>query len=58
VDPGSRISSRKIALLAILGGAVAVGAAVAVHGGKATSASPAPSVTIVVPGIPTFGGPQ
>jgi hypothetical protein len=58
VDPGSRTSSRKIALLAILGGAVAVGAAVAVHGGKATSASPAPSVTIVVPGIPTFGGPQ
>lgn len=58
VDPGSHTSSRKIALLAILGGAVAVGAAVAVHGGKATSASPAPSVTIVVPGIPTFGGPQ
>jgi hypothetical protein len=58
VDPGSRTSSRKIALLAILGGAVAVGAAVAVHGGKATSASPAPSVTTVVPGIPTFGGPQ
>ena len=58
VDPGSRTSSRKIALLAILGGAVAVGVVVAVHGGKATSASPAPSVTIVVPGIPTFGGPQ
>jgi hypothetical protein len=58
VDPGSRTSSRKIALLAILGGAVAVGAAVAVHGGKATSASPAPTATIVVPGIPAFGGPQ
>jgi hypothetical protein len=60
VDPGSHGSSRTIALLAILGGAAAAGAAVALHGGKANSASSvsAPSPTIVVPGTPSFGGPQ
>jgi hypothetical protein len=58
VDPGAHTSSRKIALIAILGGAAAGGAAVAFHAGKAKSASPAPTATIVVPGIPAFGGPQ
>lgn len=61
VDPGSRTSSRKIALLAILGGAAAGGAAIAFHGGNAKSASPAPAAptpTVVVPGIPAFGGPR
>lgn len=58
VDPGSHTSSRKIALLAILGGAAAGGAALALHGGKSKSVSPAPSGTVVVPGTPTLGGPQ
>jgi hypothetical protein len=58
VDPGSHTSSHKIALLAILGGAAAGGAAVAFRGGKAKAASPAPPATIVVPGTPAFGGPQ
>ena len=58
VDPGSHTASRTVALLAILGGAVAAGAAVALHGGKAKSASPATSATIVVPGTPTIGGPK
>jgi hypothetical protein len=60
VDPGSHSSSRTIAILAILGGAAAGGAAVAFRGGKAKSASPAspaPSAIIVVPGTPAFGGP-
>lgn len=59
VDPGSHSSSRKIALLAIVGGAAAGGAALALRGGKNKSVSPAgPSGTIVVPGTPTLGGPQ
>jgi hypothetical protein len=58
VDPGSHTSSHKIALLAILGGAAAGGAAVAFRGGKAKAASPAPAATIVVPGTPAFGGPE
>ena len=58
VDPGAHSTSRKIALLAILGGAAAGGAAVAFRGGKAKSASSASSPTVVVPGTPTFGGPQ
>ena len=58
VDPGAHTSSRKIALLAILGGAAAGGAAVALHGGKTKSVSPGPSGTVVVPGTPTLGGPQ
>jgi len=59
VDPGSH-SSRKIALLAIVGGAAAGGAAVAFRGGK-SAAKPAPagpSGTVVVPGNPSVGGPQ
>ena len=64
VDPGSHTSSRKIALLAILGGAAAGGAAIAFHGGNTKSASPAspapaaPTPTVVVPGVPSFGGPR
>ena len=61
VDPGSHTSSRTIALIAILGGAAAAGAAVAFHGGKAASASPgspASSAIVVVPGTPAFSGPQ
>src|SRR5471032_2420450 len=58
VDPGSHTSSRKIALIAILGGAAAGGAAAALHGGKAKAATPAPSATIVVPGTAAMGGPQ
>jgi hypothetical protein len=58
VDSGSR-SSKKIALIAIIGGAAAGGAAVALHGGKA---KPAAAViqpgTVVVPGNPSLGGPQ
>jgi hypothetical protein len=57
VDPGSHTSSRKIALLAILGGAAAGGAALAFRGGKAKAAPPTPA-TIVVPGTPAFGGPE
>lgn len=58
VDPGSHTSSRKIAVIAILGGAAAAGAAAALSGGKAKAATPAPSATVVVPGIPAIGGPQ
>jgi hypothetical protein len=58
VDPGSHTSSRKIALLAILGGAAAGGAALAFHGGKAKAATPAPPSTSVVPGTPAIGGPE
>lgn len=58
VDPGAHASSRKIALIAILGGAAAGGAALAFRGGKAKSASATPSATIVIPGTPVFGGPQ
>ena len=57
VDPGSR-NSRKIALLAIVGGAVAGGAALAFRGGKTKSGAPVPSGTVVVPGTPGIGGPQ
>ena len=59
VDPGVHGSSRKIALVAILGGVAAGGAAVALRGGKSKSASSAPPVTTtVLPGVPVFGGPQ
>jgi hypothetical protein len=58
VDPGPHSSSRMIALLAILGGAAAGGAAIALHSGKGKAATPAPPATIVVPGTPAFGGPQ
>jgi hypothetical protein len=58
VDPGAHTSTRTIALLAILGGAAAGGAVVAFHGGKAKSATPVPTSTLVVPGTPSFGGPQ
>jgi hypothetical protein len=58
VDPGTHSSSRKIALLAVLGGAAAAGAAVALHGGKSSSAPAAATGTTVVPGTPSFGGPQ
>ena len=51
VDPGSHGSSRKIALLALIGGAAAAGAAVALHGGKSSSATPSTSGTVVVPGV-------
>ena len=57
VDPGSH-SSRTIALLAILGGAAAGGAALAFRGGKSKTTPAAPAGTIVVPGNPTVGGPQ
>jgi hypothetical protein len=58
VDPGSHTSSRTIAILAIVGGAAAGGAALAFRGGKAKSATTALSPTVVVPGTPSFGGPQ
>jgi len=59
VDPGSHSSSRKIALLAVLGGAAAAGAAVALHGGKSSAAAAPPaSGTVVVAGNPSLGGPQ
>ena len=60
VDPGAHGSSRKIAIVAILGGVAAGGAAMALRGGKTKSATPAspPSSTIVLPGVPVFGGPQ
>jgi hypothetical protein len=58
VDPGARSSSRKIAILAIVGGAAAGGAAVALHGGKSKPAvAAAPPATVVVPGTPSLGGP-
>ena len=60
VDPGTHASSHRVALVAILGGAAAAGAAVAFRGGKAKSAPAAPaapSATIVVAGTPVFGGP-
>ena len=59
VDPGVHGSSRKIALIAILGGVAAGGAAVALRGGKTKSAPlPPAATTIVLPGVPVFGGPQ
>ena len=58
VDPGSHTSSRTIAILAIVGGAAAGGAAVALRGGKGKAASSPTSATVVVPGTPSFGGPQ
>ena len=61
VDPGAHASSRKIAIVAILGGVAAGGAAMAFRGGKTKSPSPAsppPTTTIVLPGVPVFGGPQ
>jgi len=60
VDPGSHSSTRMVAILAIVGGAVAGGAALALRGGNdktAAPAAPAPP-TVVVPGTPSFGGPQ
>jgi hypothetical protein len=56
-DPGGH-ASRKIALLAIIGGAAVGGAAAALHGGKTKSAPAAQPGTVVVPGSPTLGGPQ
>jgi hypothetical protein len=60
VDPGSHTSSRKIAILAVLGGAAAAGAAVALRGGKSSPAAAAPSSpgTVVIAGNPSLGGPQ
>jgi hypothetical protein len=59
VDPGTRASSHRIALLAILGGAAAGGAALAFRGGKGkATAAAAPSNTVVAPGVPVFGGPE
>lgn len=58
VDPGSHSSSRTIAILAIVGAAAAGGAAVALRGGKTQTAAPATPATVVVPGTPSFGGPQ
>jgi len=59
VDPGTHTSSRKIALLAVIGGAAAAGAAVALHGGKSSSPSPTTAAgTVVIPGTPSLGGPQ
>jgi hypothetical protein len=60
VDPGSHTSSRTIAILAIVGGAAAGGAAMAFRGskGKSVPVSTVPTGTIVVPGTPSFGGPQ
>ncbi len=58
VDPGAHTSSRKIAILAVLGGAAAAGAALALHGGKSASAPSTPAGTTVIPGTPTIGGPQ
>jgi hypothetical protein len=60
VDPGTHTSSRTIALIAILGGAAAGGAALALHGGKnkPVTAATAPAGTVVVPGTPSLGGPQ
>ena len=53
------MSSRKIALFAIVGGAVAGGAALAVRGGgksTPTAASPTPG-TVISSGTPSFGAP-
>ncbi|MEO7651071.1 MAG: hypothetical protein ABIZ80_11435 [Bryobacteraceae bacterium] len=51
-------SSKKIAILAILGGAVAGGAALAARsGGKNTPAAAAPSGTVITSGSPSFGAP-
>ncbi|HEY3840802.1 MAG TPA: hypothetical protein VGL72_29720 [Bryobacteraceae bacterium] len=58
VDPGSHTSSRKIAILALIGGAAAAGAAVALHGGKSSSAASSAPGTVVTAGSPTLGGPQ
>ncbi|MCU1236111.1 MAG: hypothetical protein JWP63_4078 [Candidatus Solibacter sp.] len=58
VDPGSHTSTRTIAILAIVGAAAAGGAAVAFRGGKSQTAAPSTPPTIVVPGTPSFGGPQ
>jgi hypothetical protein len=57
VDPGSH-SSRKLALLAIVGGAAAGGAIAAMHGGKSKNpAQTGPAATVVVAGNPTLGPP-
>jgi hypothetical protein len=58
VDPGSHPSSRKIAILAVLGGAAAGGAALAFHGRSKSSAPSLPAATVVVPGVPAIGGPE
>jgi hypothetical protein len=59
VDPGTHTSSRTIALLAIIGGAAAGGAAVAFRGkAKSAPAISSPAATIVVPGTPAIGGPN
>jgi len=59
VDPGAHTASRKIVILAILGGAAAAGAALALHGKKSSpTAAQTVAPTVVVPGTPAFGGPQ
>jgi hypothetical protein len=58
VDPGAHTSSRTIAILAIVGAAAAGGAAMAFRGGKSQSVPPTAPATIIVPGTPSFGGPQ
>ena len=52
-------SSKKILILAIVGGAVAGGAALAAKGGSGVKngAVPAPSGTVIMPGAPAFGAP-
>jgi hypothetical protein len=57
VDPGPHGSSRKIAILALVGGAAAGGAIVAMRGGKSKPAAAGPSGTVVVSGTPTLGPP-
>jgi hypothetical protein len=52
----SRNSSRKIAILAIVGGAVAGGAALAARGGGGGSKTTSPG-TVITAGSPTFGAP-
>ncbi len=52
------ISSKKIAILAIVGGAIAGGALAARSGGKSAPASvPASSGTVITSGNPSFGAP-
>ena len=56
----TRNSSKKIAILAILGGAVAGGAALSARGGGGGGAAKTPAAatgTVVVAGTPSFGAP-
>lgn len=54
---GGGISAKMIAILAAVGGAVAVGAVVATRGGDSTTSPPSNPTTISA-GTPTVGGPQ